>query len=81
VAVVAYEACGRGEVLELDALFAGVPALLLAALLFVLRAAVHAGDALRAQAHGGADAVHGGIAAADDEDVPAEGQGLPHLLR
>src|SRR3990170_3020891 len=44
-------------------------------------AAVHAGDALRAQAHGGADAVHGRIAAADDEDVPAERQGLPHLLR
>src|SRR3990170_4373968 len=81
VAVLAHEAGGRGEVLELDALFAGVAALLLPAFLLVLGAAVHAGDALRAQAHGGADAVHGGIAAADDEDVPAERRGFAHLLR
>src|SRR3990170_8696730 len=81
VAVLAREACGHGQVLELDALFAGVPALLLPPLLLVLGAAVHAGDAPRAQAHGGADAVHGGIAATDDEDLSAERQGFAHLLR
>src|SRR3990172_8981797 len=81
VAVLAREALGHGQVLELDALFAGVAALPLPPLLLVLGAAVHAGDAVRAQADGGADAVHGGVAAADDQDVPAGRQGVPHLLR
>src|SRR3990172_2180351 len=41
VSVLACQARGRGEVLELDALFAGVAALLLPAFLLLLGAAVH----------------------------------------
>ncbi len=72
---VAEDAGGEGEHFEADAFFSGVFALFGAAEHFGFGSAVDAGDVFGAEANGGADAVHGGIAAADHDDVVHSGEG------
>ena len=80
VAGVAEHGAGGGQPFEHHAFLLGVGDLAGRAGHVGAIAAVEAGHRLRALAHGGAHAVHGGVAAADHDDVAARGVELAAVI-